>query len=153
MNLRKVDHSAIRVTQAFTIGLLLLAFILNAPWLAAVVAFANLIGALQPELGLFRQIYLRALKPAGLIKPDVIEDNPEPHRFSQGLGALFVGLGLLSMALGVPALGWGFVWLVIGLASLSLFLNFCAGCFMYYQFNKLGVPGFRYSPVRKAQGG
>lgn len=150
MNLRQVDHSAIRVTQAFTIGLLLLAFILDAPWLAGLVAVANLIGALQPDLGLFRQVYLRGLKPAGLVKLHVIEDNPEPHRFSQGLGALFVGLGLLALALGVPALGWGLVWLVIGLASLSLFLNFCAGCFMYYQFNKLGVPGFRHSPVRKA---
>jgi hypothetical protein len=150
MQMRQVDHSAIRVTQAFTIGLLLLAFILNAGWLAAFVALANFIGALNPDLGLFRQLYLRALKPAGIVKPHVLEDNPEPHRFSQGLGALFVGLGLLAMSLGVPALGWGLVWLVIGLASLSLFLGFCAGCFMYYQFNKLGVPGFGVSPVRKA---
>lgn len=150
MNLRQVDHSAIRVTQAFTIGLLLLAFVLNAWWLAAFVALANLVGTLNPDLGLFRQFYLRGLKPALIVKPHVVEDNPEPHRFSQGLGALFVGLGLLAMLLGVPALGWGLVWLVIGLASLSLFLGFCAGCFMYYQFNKLGVPGFRVSPVRKA---
>ena len=150
MNLRQVDHSAIRVTQAFTIGLLLLAFIFNAPAIAAALALVNFIGALWPQAGLFRQLYLRALKPAGLVKPHVIADNPEPHRFSQLLGAFFVGLGLLALSLGVPALGWGLMWLVIGLASLSLFLNFCAGCFMYYQFNKLGVPGFRYSPVRKA---
>lgn len=150
MNLRQVDHSAIRVTQAFTIGLLLLAFIFNAPAIAAALALVNFIGALWPQAGLFRQLYLRGLKPAGLVKPHVIADNPEPHRFSQLLGALFVGLGLLAMALGIPALGWGLVWLVIGLASLSLFLGFCAGCFMYYQFNKLGVPGFRVSPVRKA---
>jgi hypothetical protein len=150
MNLRQVDHSAIRVTQAFTIALLLLAFVLNAPWLAAFVALANLLGALSPNLGLFRQVYLRGLKPAGIVKPHLIEDNPEPHRFSQGLGALFVGLGLLAMTLGIPALGWALVWLVIGLASLSLFLGFCAGCFMYYQFNKLGVPGFKAGPVRKA---
>ena len=150
MNLRQVDHSAIRVTQAFTIGLLLLAFILNSWWLAAFVALANLIGALNPNFSLFRQIYLRGLKPGGIVKPRVIEDNPEPHRFSQLLGALFVGLGLLAMSLGVPALGWGLVWLVIGLASLSLFLNFCAGCFMYYQLNRLGVPGFKVGPIWKA---
>ena len=149
MNLRQVDHSAIRTTQAFTIGLLLLAFIFNAWWLAAAVAVLNLAGALNPELGLFRRIYLNGLKPAGIVRPHVIEDNPEPHRFSQGLGALFVGLGLLAMAAGLPGLGWAFVWLVIGLASLSLFLGFCAGCFMYYQFNRLGVPGFRHSPVRR----
>jgi hypothetical protein len=150
MNFRQLDHSAIRVTQAFTIGLLLLAFVFNAWWLAAFVAVANFLGALHPGLGPFRQLYLRGLRPAGLVKPHMIEDNPEPHRFSQGLGALFVGLGLLAMLLDIPALGWVLVWLVIGLASLSLFLRFCAGCFMYYQLNKLGVPGFRHSPVRKA---
>ena len=149
MELRKVDHSAIRTTQAFTIGLLLLAFVLNAPWLAAAVATLNLIAALKPEFGLFRHIYLDVLRPAGLVKPNVVEDNPEPHRFSQGLGALFVGTGLLLMLAGLPSLGWAIVWLVIGLASLSLFLNFCAGCFVYYQLNKLGVPGFRHSPVRR----
>ncbi|MCU0508458.1 MAG: DUF4395 family protein, partial [Anaerolineae bacterium] len=76
MNLRQVDHSAIRVTQAFTIGLLLLAFILNAWWLAALVALVNFLAALNPDLGLFRQVYLRGLKPAGIVKPRVIEDNP-----------------------------------------------------------------------------
>jgi hypothetical protein len=149
MELRKVDHSAIRVTQAFTIGLLLLAFVLDAPWLAAAVAVLNLITALNPDFGLFRRLYLDVLRPSGLVKPDVIEDNPEPHRFSQGLGALFVGIGLLFMLAGLPGAGWAFVWLVIGLASLSLFLNFCAGCFMYYQFNRLGVPGFRHSPIKR----
>ncbi len=148
MELRKVDHSAIRVTQVFTIGLLLQAFIFDAAWLAAAVAVLNLIGALNPELGLWRRIYLGLLKPAGLVKPHVIEDNPEPHRFAQGLGALFVGIGLLLILTGVQA-GWAFMWLVIALASLNLFVGFCAGCFMYYQLNKLGVPGFRHSPVRR----
>ena len=149
MQVRQVDHSAIRVTQAFTIGMLLLAFIFNAAWLAAAVAVLNLAGALNPRLGLWRQIYLHLLRPSGIVKPYVIEDNPEPHRFAQALGALFVGAGLVLMLARIPALGWALVWLVIGLALLSLFLNFCAGCFVYYQLNKLGTPGFRHSPVRR----
>ncbi len=148
MQVRQVDHSAIRVNQVFTISLLLLAFIFNAVWLAAAVAVVNFIGALQPELGLFRRVYQHLLRPAGLVKPHVIEDNPEPHRFAQGLGALFVALGILLILAGTAA-GWAFVWLVIGLASLNLFVGFCAGCFMYYQANKLGVPGFRHSPIRR----
>jgi hypothetical protein len=149
MHLRQVDHSAIRVNQALTIGLLLLAFIFNAAWLAAAVALIKLISALSPQYGLFRRIYLDLLRPAGLIKPHLVEDNPEPHRFAELLGALFVGIGVFLMLAGVPGVGWAFVWLVIGLASLSLFLNFCAGCFMYYQFNRLGVPGFTHSPVKR----
>jgi hypothetical protein len=149
MHIRQVDRSAIRVNQALTIGLLLLAFIFNVAWLAALVGVLKLISALKPEFGLFRRVYLDLLRPSGLVKPHVIEDNPEPHRFAELLGALFVGIGVLLMLAGVPGLGWAFVWLVIVLASLSLFLNFCAGCFMYYQFNRLGVPGFTHSPVRR----
>lgn len=147
MQLRKVDHSAIRVTQVFTIGLLLLAFVLDAPWLAAAVAVINGIAALRPEFGFFRLVYVHLLRPAGLVKPNVLQDNPEPHRFAQGLGAGFVGAGVLLMLAGLAGVGWALVWLVIGLASLNLFAGFCAGCFMYYQFNRLGVPGFRHSPV------
>jgi hypothetical protein len=149
MELRKVDHAALRVTQAFTIGLLLLAFVLNVPWLAAAVAILNGLAALNPELGLFRRIYLHLLRPAGIVRPHVLEDNPEPHRFAQAVGAVFVGVGALLLLAGVPGIGWAFVWLVIGLAALNLFLGFCAGCFMYYQFNRLGVPGFRHSPVKR----
>jgi hypothetical protein len=40
-------------------------------------------------------------------------------------------------------------WVVVVLAALNLFLGFCAGCFVYYQLNRLGVPGFQYSPVKR----
>jgi hypothetical protein len=148
MQLRQVDHSALRVTQVFTIVLLLVAFIFNALWLAAAVAVLNAIAALNPALSLPRRVYLDLLKPSGLVKPHVIEDNPEPHRFAQGLGAVFTAVGTLLALAGIAA-GWAFIWLVIGLASLNLFLGFCAGCFMYYQFNRLGVPGFTRSPVKR----
>jgi hypothetical protein len=29
------------------------------------------------------------------------------------------------------------------LAAANLFFGFCAGCFVYYQLGKLGVPGFQ----------
>jgi hypothetical protein len=146
---RRVDNSVLRVNMVFTIGLLLLAFVLDAPWLAAFVAVINLIAALFPPLGLWRGVYNAVLKPAGIIKPDVVTDNPEPHRFAQGLGAVFVGLGALAYYAGATTLGWALVWLVIGLAATNLFLHFCVGCFMYYQLNRLGVPGFRYRPVER----
>ncbi len=148
MELRQVDHSALRVTQVFTISLLLIAFVLDAPWLAAVTAFLNGVAALNPALSLPRRFYLDVLRPAGLVKPQVMEDNPEPHRFAQGLGAVFVTTGVLLVLAGL-GIGWALVWLVIGLAALNLFVGFCAGCFMYYQFNRLGVPGFRRSPLKR----
>jgi hypothetical protein len=40
-------------------------------------------------------------------------------------------------------------WLVVTLAALNLFLGFCAGCFVYYQLNRLQVPGFDHRPLAK----
>lgn len=145
----RVDHSAIRVNQTFIIALLALSFVLNSVLLAAFVALVMLIGTVVPKLALFQQIYHRLLKPNGLVKPDVVADNPEPHRFAQGFGGVVVALGVLALTLGSPLLGWALVWLVVVLAAANLFLGFCAGCFLYYQLNRLGVPGFDRSPVHR----
>ena len=83
------------------------------------------------------------------MKPHVISDNPEPHRFAQGFGGTVLALGLIALLLGQTFPGWALVWLVVGLAALNLFLGFCAGCFVYYQLSRLGVPGFRYSPIQR----
>ncbi len=146
---RRVDHSAIRVNQAFIIVLLILAFVLNFWPLAAFVAAVMLVGTAWPGLALFQQIYRRVLKPAGIVKPAVEIDNPEPHRFAQGFGGTVVALGTIAVVAGLTVLGWALIWLVIALAAATLFVGFCAGCFVYYQFNRLGVPGFRYSPIRR----
>lgn len=145
---RKVDESALKVNQAFIIGLLLLAFVLDSVWLAAFVGGVMLLGTAVPGLSLFKRLYQHLLKPAGLVKPHVITDNPEPHRFAQGFGGVVVALAVIALLAGQPIIGWALVGLVIVLAALNLFLGFCAGCFVYYQLNRLGVPGFARSPIR-----
>ncbi len=149
VGMRRVDHSAIRVNQAFIIALLVLAFVFNSIALAGFVALVMLVGTAVPELALFQQVYRRALKPAGIVRPDVVPDNPEPHRFAQGFGGTVVALGVLALAMGAAGLGWALVWLVGFLAAANLFLGFCAGCFVYYQLNRLGVPGFRHGRITR----
>ncbi|MBN1966991.1 MAG: DUF4395 domain-containing protein [Anaerolineae bacterium] len=139
---RTVDHSALRTNQAFIIGLLALAFVLDLPALVAFVAAVLLAGTIWPRVQLFKRVYQHVLRPAGIVTPDVITDNPEPHRFAQGLGGAFAGLSFLALLAGSAPLGWALAWLVIGLAGLNLFAGWCAGCTMYYWFNRLGVPGF-----------
>jgi len=73
-------------------------------------------------------------------------DNPEPHRFSQGLGGVFMLAGSLALWAGYAALGWGLVWLVAALAALNAFGGFCVGCALYYWLGRLSVPGFHKSP-------
>jgi hypothetical protein len=140
-----VDHSALRTNQAFIIALLLTAFISGFWPLTAFVAAVMLIGTLLPGLALFQRIYRHVLRPTGLVKPDPQPDSPAPHRFAQGLGGTFtlVSAVLLAIGTGAPAIGWAFSWLVILLAALNLFVGFCAGCFVYYRLERLGVPGFQ----------
>ncbi len=145
---RKVDQSALRVNQVLIISLLLLAFVVDWVWLVALVAVVILLGTAVPSLSLFKRIYQHWLKPAGLVKPDIIHDNPEPHRFAQGLGGIVVALAVAALWGGLTGLGWSLTAVVVILAALNLFLGFCVGCFVYYQLHRLGVPGFNQSPIR-----
>ena len=142
--LQNVDHAALRTNQAIIIGLSILAYILDAAWQAGVVALVMLLGTLFQAPG-FGFVYRGMLKPLGWVKPDVLADNPEPHRFAQGFGAVVQGLGY-GLLLGGSAAGWALVWLVVALAALNLFGGFCVGCAMYYWLQRLKVPGFVKAP-------
>jgi hypothetical protein len=133
---QRVDRTALRVNQGFIVGLLALAFVLNQPWLAALVAAVMLAGTAAPGAALFQQIYHRLLKPTGLLRPDVQAEDPAPHRFAQGLGGAVLTLGVLALFAGQVALGWGLVIVVIALAAINLAFGFCAGCFVYFQLQR-----------------
>jgi hypothetical protein len=144
---RKVDHSALRTNQAFIIGLLVIAFVLDAKWLVAFVSAVMLIGTVFPKVALFKAVYWYILRPAKIARPDVRRDNPEPHLFAQGVGGTVLLLALLAFFANITVLGWVLAWVVIALAALNLFAGICVGCLMYYWFNRLGLPGFKYTRV------
>ena len=139
--LRKVDHSALKVNQAVIIILLITAFVVNVPWIVAAVSLFMLIGTAIGRPGFFF-IYSGLLKPLGIVKPDVLADNPEPHRFAQGFGGVVSAASAVALLLGSGVIGWTLAWLVVVLAALNVFTGFCAGCFVYYWLNRLNVPGF-----------
>jgi molybdopterin converting factor small subunit len=140
-----VDHSAIRTNQALIISLSVIAFILNLPWLVLLVALVMGAGTAFRIPG-FSFVYRWLIKPLKLVKPNLVEDNPEPHRFAQGFGAVVLAIGAIALFTGANIVGWGLVWLVIVLAALNLFVGFCAGCAMYYWLGRLKVPGFVQAP-------
>ena len=143
--LEKVDHSALRTNQAFIIGLLLAAYVGHAPWLVALVALVMAYGTARRQPG-FKVFYTRLLKPRGWVKPDVLSDNPEPHVFAQGFGAVVLAGAVAAFWADLGALAWGLAWLVIALAALNLFVGFCAGCAVYYWLSRVHLPGFVKSP-------
>jgi hypothetical protein len=134
-----VDHSALRVNQAAIIILLALAFVLNQPWLVAFVAAVMWIGAIAPRAGLFKLIYQHLLKPLRVVRPALKADDPRPHLFAQGVGALVLTLASIALFADLPLLGWTLAGVVVALAAVNLFLGFCLGCFMYYQLARRGI--------------
>jgi hypothetical protein len=139
--LKNFDHAGLYVNQGTIIALLVLAFIINLPWLVYVPALATFIGTVFGFPG-FGFLYTAVLKPLGWVKSNIYADNNEPHRFAQGFGSLVLLGSLLAFWLGNTLTGWILAWVVIILASLNLFAGFCAGCAVYYWLNQLKVPGF-----------
>jgi hypothetical protein len=132
-----VDHNALRVNQACIIIFLALGFLLNQPWLVVFVCAVMLIGTAFPKAALFQRLYLNVLRPAGLLKSDLRNESPAPHRFAQGMGGSVLLLAALALFAGTSALGWGLVFLVIALAAVNLLFGFCAGCFVFFQLQRL----------------
>ena len=118
-----------KVNQAGIIVTLLLAFLLSALtpwaiWLVPLLALVMLLGTWQPRLGLFRQLYLVALKPAGLLMPAPRRESAKPHAFAQLLGGVMLVIASLVFAASVTPLGWVLAWVVIVLAFANLAFDF-----------------------------
>lgn len=145
MNIIKqtLDHSALKFNQISIITFTLLGFILNQPILPAFVAAVLIAGSVNKKIALFKLVYTHIIKTSGFLKPDLIEDSPAPHEFAQLLGGIVLSIGSILLYNNLSLAGWIFAWVVIILAAANLFFEFCAGCFVYYQLGKLGVPGFR----------
>ncbi len=144
-DLKALDYSAMQTSRAVRIGLLLAAVVVDAPWLVAVNGVLMLIGTSRGRSD-FGFVY-RALRRSGWISPDLIPDNPEPHRFALGIGTVFLAGGTLAFLAGLPVMGWALTWIIIGLTALNLFAGFCVGCAVYYWFNRIGLPGFAKAPI------
>ena len=144
-SLEKIDHASLKANQLTIITLNILSFVFNLPILAAFVAVVMALGSALKLPG-FVLLYRYFYKPLGLFKPDVLNDNPEPHRFAQFLGSLFMIAGSVSIYLGASALGWGLIWLVVALAALNAFGGFCVGCAVYYWLSRFNLPGFTKTP-------
>jgi molybdopterin converting factor small subunit len=143
-DLQPVDHAALRTNQAVLIGLLAAAFVADAPWLTPLIGALMLLGSAQRRPA-FAALY-RLLRRLGRPAPDVIPDNPEPHRFAQLLGGAVLLAGSAAFAAGQAGPGWGLAGVVAALAALNLFAGFCVGCALYYWLARWHVPGFHKAP-------
>jgi hypothetical protein len=133
----RVDHTALRVNQASIIALLTIAFVLAQPWLVLFVGLVMVIGTAEPRAALFQRLYLNLLRPAGWLRPDIVEESAQPHRFAQGMGGTVLLLATIALFTGAPVAGWILAIVVIALAAVNLLFGFCAGCFIFFQLQRL----------------
>jgi hypothetical protein len=145
----QVDQNAMKTTQALTIILLIAAFVLNLPILVAFGAVSQFCAALRLPFGPFRLFYQYVVLPLNIVQRNPQPDHFEPHAFALLLGTAFNTTATVLFMLGAPVFGWTLVGIVIVLANLNFWLNFCAGCLVYYQLNRLGIPGFTHSKLQR----
>src|SRR5262245_56374763 len=131
------DRTALRVNQALIITLLALGFVADQPWLVVFVFAVMAVGTAFPKAALFQRLYRDVLRPAGLLRPDLHAEDAAPHRFAQGMGAAVLLVASVALFAGAAVLGWGLAFVVIVLAAVNLIFGFCAGCFVYFQLQRL----------------
>jgi hypothetical protein len=138
------DRSVLKVGQVFTIGGNVVAFALGFvlqvkyAWLLSTLVGLIMLGGLaNPKLALFKRFYLGVLKPRGIVKPNVAQEDATPHQFAQGVGGSFLMLATIAFLAGAVLVGWILVWIVIVLAFVNFAFDFCVGCQMYFQLDRL----------------
>jgi hypothetical protein len=144
---RVVDQAELQVHRIFIIALFLTAYFLDRWELVALQAVVLLITSLNPGYSPYIALYRNVLQPTGLIRPDRRLDNNEAHRFAAVIGALTSSCAVYFLMTGRTSLGWGLVWLIVVLAGVAC-TGWCAGCFVYYMLNRLGLKGFfKYAAI------
>lgn len=124
----QIDVRGPRFSAAVTFVVLALAFALRMPallaWQVAVFAVAALAGLRWSPYGNLFRLLKRTFD---LGPPPATEPEAGP-RFSQLMGLLFAGGGLVAIAAGVPVLGWSLVLIVVALSGLLAATGLCVGC-------------------------
>jgi hypothetical protein len=138
----KTDLSALKFNQLSITSALLIGFVFNFQYAPAAVALIMLGGTIVTRLSLFKQIYRYVIVPLKLMKPNIVEESQKPHNFAQGLGGIVLAIASILIFSGLATAGWALVWFVIILALANILFGFCAGCFIYFQLGKFGLPGF-----------
>ena len=114
----RTDRNQLRFNQA------LLVLLLDLPWLVYLLFL--LMASQHTPLDL-----MAVLKRLLRVPPQMVDEDPRPHRFARFLGAVFLGLASLALLLGLKPLGYALALLVALLAFVNLAFGFCLGCFLY----------------------
>jgi hypothetical protein len=142
----RVDSHLAKFSQATIVVLTGLAFLLNQPVIVVITAIMMVLSVIVPVVSPFKLLYRGVVLPLHILRPRIVEDDPAPHRFAQGVGAAFlIAASIVLFFTHLAILGWTLDLIVFVLAGINFTVGFCAGCFVYYHLGRLGVlPRVRY---------
>jgi hypothetical protein len=95
-----------------------------------------------------RTLYIQVLRPSGIVKPRIVQEDPAPHRFAQLVGGVFLLAASVFVIADVLVVAWALAWIVAALAFLNFAFNICVGCIMYAQLVRVGVLPLHREPAR-----
>lgn len=128
---RRIDPRGQRFGAGISAVVLLSAYLLSLPWLAAAVGLdLALSAAFGTRLFLPARAWPLVRRMARLGPPTELE-HEYPPRFAQALGATAIGLGALAFLVGAVSVGWLLVGVVVALQTLLAVTGICVGCRLY----------------------
>lgn len=128
---REIDVRGPRFAAGLTFVVLATAYLAQSPAVLSLQVLVFGVSALaglrwSPYGALFRLVRRRF----GLGPPPATEPEAGP-RFSQLMGLVFTGVGLLAVLAGAATLGWILVLVVVALSGLLAATGLCVGCEVY----------------------
>jgi hypothetical protein len=138
----RIDRNTLRTNQALIVLITIVAFVVGVEagrWLVLFTALVLGLGTVHPAFELFKLLHRRVLKPAGILGSQIEFEDPMPHQFAQAVGAVFLFAAVIALFGGATTTGWALNWIVTVLAFLNLTMEFCAGCFAYFQLERVGL--------------
>ncbi|HVC04058.1 MAG TPA: DUF4395 domain-containing protein [Candidatus Acidoferrales bacterium] len=147
------DRSVLKVNQMILMVAIVLGYVIGLAypgiaWILPVLAVMMLAAVASPSLNIPRILYTQVLRPSGIVKPRIVQEDPAPHRFAQLLGGVFLAAASIFVITDLLLVAWVLAWIVAALAFLNFAFNICAGCIMYAQLVRIGLLPLRREPAR-----
>jgi Domain of unknown function (DUF4395) len=132
-----LDPRGPRFAAAVTSVVLVLVLVTGNGWLALAQTLVFAIGAVNIRYAPYALIYRYLVAPR--LAPPAEREAPEPVRFAQALGFVFLAVGTVGYLAGVPVLGIVATALGLAAAFLNAAFGLCLGCEMYLLLRRLSA--------------
>ena len=127
----RIDPRGHRFGAGVSAVLLLVAWLLQAPWLVALVLLSiGVSAAFGLRYSIYGVIWRRIVRIAKLGPTE--PEHEYPPRFAQTIGSIVLIVSLLSFALGATTLGWLLAFAVAALQTVLAVTGYCLGCRLYF---------------------